>query len=69
MNCKGIRVTDPKDLPAAMAEFLETTDPVILDVVVEKNEHVLPMVPAGKALHEVKYILFLDSIINFNCFW
>lgn len=54
MNCKGIRVTDPKDLPAAMAEFLETTDPVILDVVVEKNEHVLPMVPAGKALHEME---------------
>jgi acetolactate synthase-1/2/3 large subunit len=37
-----------------MKEFLETEGPVILDAVVEKNEHVYPMVPAGKALHEME---------------
>ena len=54
MRCKGIRVTNIKDLPNAMTEFLETNEPVILEVVVEKNEHVYPMVPAGKALHEME---------------
>ncbi|KAJ3091871.1 Acetolactate synthase, mitochondrial, partial [Phlyctochytrium bullatum] len=54
MGCKGIRVRDVEELPAAMKEFLETEEPVILDAVVEKNEHVYPMVPAGKALHEME---------------
>ncbi|KAJ3329358.1 Acetolactate synthase, mitochondrial [Blyttiomyces sp. JEL0837] len=54
MGCKGLRVRDEKDLPAVIAEFLECDQPVILDAVVEKNEHVLPMVPAGKALHEME---------------
>jgi acetolactate synthase-1/2/3 large subunit len=45
-----------EELPAVMAEFLETKEPVILDAVVEKDEHVYPMVPAGKALHEVSHI-------------
>ncbi|KAJ1538581.1 Acetolactate synthase, mitochondrial, partial [Cladochytrium tenue] len=54
MGCKGIRVTDVSDLPAAMKEFIETTDPVVLEVVVEKDEHVYPMVPAGKGLHEME---------------
>ncbi|KAJ3220161.1 Acetolactate synthase, mitochondrial [Dinochytrium kinnereticum] len=52
MNCKGLRVRDVEDLPRVIKEFLETNEPVILDAVVEKNEHVYPMVPAGKALHE-----------------
>ncbi|KAI9329583.1 acetolactate synthase [Zopfochytrium polystomum] len=54
MSCKGIRVTDINELPAKMAEFLATTEPVVMEVVVEKDEHVLPMVPAGKALHEME---------------
>jgi hypothetical protein len=33
-------------------EFLECDQPVILDCV--KDEHVYPMVPAGKALHEME---------------
>jgi acetolactate synthase I/II/III large subunit len=66
MGCKGIRVTDMKDLPNAMAEFLETNEPVILDAVVEKHEHVYPMVPAGKALHEVCHHIISIFVLNLS---
>ncbi|KAJ3926604.1 MAG: thiamine diphosphate-binding protein [Lentinula lateritia] len=54
MNVHAIRCTSAEDLPAKMKEFLEydNSKPVLLECVVEKNEHVFPMVPAGKALHE-----------------
>ncbi|KAG4099527.1 acetolactate synthase mitochondrial precursor [Neocallimastix lanati (nom. inval.)] len=54
MRLKGLRCTDKKDLPAKIKEFLETDKPVLLDVTIDENEHVLPMVPAGKALHEME---------------
>ncbi|KAI9099944.1 acetolactate synthase [Phlyctochytrium arcticum] len=56
MGCKGLRVRTMEDLPGVMQEFLETDEPVILDAVVTKHEHVYPMVPAGKGLHEVSHI-------------
>ncbi|KND02162.1 acetolactate synthase, large subunit, biosynthetic type [Spizellomyces punctatus DAOM BR117] len=54
MGCKGIRARTMDELPNAMQEFLETDEPVILDAIVCKHEHVYPMVPAGKALHEME---------------
>jgi acetolactate synthase I/II/III large subunit len=53
MRVKAIRVTGEDDLPAKMKEFLEYNDgPILMEAVVAKGEHVLPMVPAGKALHQ-----------------
>ncbi|TPX38142.1 acetolactate synthase [Synchytrium microbalum] len=54
MGCVGLRVRTEEELPRVMAEFLACKEPVLLDAMVEKNEHVLPMVPAGKALHEME---------------
>ncbi|KAJ3350894.1 Acetolactate synthase, mitochondrial, partial [Kappamyces sp. JEL0680] len=54
MGCVGLRVTNKQDLPRLMKEFLECDQPVILECIVEKDEHVYPMVPAGKALHEME---------------
>jgi len=54
MGCKGIRATHISELPSKMAEFLATDEPVIFECIVEKHEHVYPMVPAGKALHEME---------------
>ncbi|KAJ3055310.1 Acetolactate synthase, mitochondrial [Rhizophlyctis rosea] len=54
MGCKGLRVKTMEELPAVMKEFLETDEPVVLEAIVEKNEHVYPMVPGGKALHEME---------------
>ncbi|KAJ3113602.1 Acetolactate synthase, mitochondrial [Physocladia obscura] len=54
MGCKGLRIRTAEELPIVMKEFLETEGPVLLDVVVAKDEHVYPMVPAGKGLHEME---------------
>ncbi|KAJ1529070.1 Acetolactate synthase, mitochondrial, partial [Nowakowskiella sp. JEL0078] len=54
MGCLGLRVKTAEELPEVMAKFLATKEPVILDAVVEKHEHVYPMVPAGKGLHEME---------------
>jgi thiamine pyrophosphate-dependent acetolactate synthase large subunit-like protein len=37
-----------------LKEFLECKEPVVMECLVNKAEHVYPMVAAGKALHEVK---------------
>jgi len=54
MRVHAIRCDSNADLPAKMKEFLDydNSKPILMEVVVEKNEHVFPMVPAGKALHE-----------------
>jgi len=54
MHVHAIRCTSAADLPAKMKEFLEydTNKPILMECLVETNEHVFPMVPAGKALHE-----------------
>jgi acetolactate synthase I/II/III large subunit len=54
MGCVGLRAKTKEELPEMMKKFLECKEPVILDCVVEKDEHVFPMVPAGKALHEME---------------
>ena len=53
MGAKALRCTKLADLPAMMKEFLEYdgTRPIVMECVVS-SEHVYPMVPAGKALHE-----------------
>ncbi len=53
MHCKAVRVTKLADLPAKMKEFLDHDGPAILEAVVEKHEHVYPMLPAGKTVDEM----------------
>ncbi|KAJ7644382.1 thiamine diphosphate-binding protein [Roridomyces roridus] len=57
MGVHAIRCETADELPAKMAEFLtyDNNKPVLMECLVEPNEHVFPMVAAGKALHE--YIL------------
>ncbi|KAH9981387.1 thiamine diphosphate-binding protein [Lactifluus volemus] len=54
MGVHAIRASSADELPEKMKEFLEHDGhkPVLLECVVEPSEHVFPMVPAGKALHE-----------------
>ncbi|MCP3901632.1 MAG: biosynthetic-type acetolactate synthase large subunit, partial [Desulfobacteraceae bacterium] len=52
-GAKGIRCSDPKNVEAALAEGLEHDGTVIMEFVVEKEESVYPMVPAGKAITEM----------------
>ena len=36
-----------------MTEFLECEKPIVGEFCVDKNEHTLPMVPAGARLHDM----------------
>src|SRR5262245_38350175 len=48
-GCVGLRVTRPSEVVPALEKMLSTPAPVILDVCVDKDECVFPMVPAGGA--------------------
>lgn len=50
---KGMRVTDPHDVRPAIEEAIGTDGAVIMDFVVEREENVFPMVPAGKPISEM----------------
>ncbi|KAL5532799.1 ILV2 [Sanghuangporus sanghuang] len=54
MGVHAFRVHNAQELPGKMRELLEydNSRPVLMECLVETNEHVFPMVPAGKALHE-----------------
>jgi len=53
MNCKGFRVTKSADLPKVMADFIAHDGPAVLEAMVEKHEHVYPMMPAGKTVDDM----------------
>jgi acetolactate synthase-1/2/3 large subunit len=49
----GLRATKPDEVESVLSEGLRTPKPVIMDFVVEKEEGVYPMVPAGAAITEM----------------
>jgi acetolactate synthase-1/2/3 large subunit len=53
---KGLRASNETELKEKMTEFLQCKGPVLLEVIVSDKEHVLPMVPSGKALHEMVFV-------------
>lgn len=53
MNCTGFRCTKQVDLPKVMEAFLAHDGPAVMDAMVEKNEHVYPMLPAGKTVDDM----------------
>ena len=52
-GCKGIQVSDPKDLDDAIMEMLRYDGPFIFDCRVEKHENCFPMIPSGKPHNEM----------------
>jgi acetolactate synthase-1/2/3 large subunit len=53
MNCKGFRCTKKADLSGIIEQLLAHDGPAVLDAVVEKHEHVYPMMPAGKTVDDM----------------
>jgi acetolactate synthase-1/2/3 large subunit len=49
----GIRVTEKKDVVPAIKRAIETDGPVMMDFMVEQEENVFPMVPAGEAINRM----------------
>jgi acetolactate synthase-1/2/3 large subunit len=51
---RGITCNRKEDVSKTVAEMLKHDGPILVDFFVEPNEHVYPMVPAGKGLHEME---------------
>jgi acetolactate synthase-1/2/3 large subunit len=49
----GLRATRPDEVEAVLQKGIETPGPVIMDFVVEREESVYPMVPAGAPITEM----------------
>jgi len=49
----GLRATKPEEVEPVIREAINTPRPVVMDFRVEPEECVMPMVPAGKAMHEM----------------
>ncbi len=52
-GAKGIRIEKKEDVKKSIKEALKAKGPVILDFVIEREENVFPMVPAGKSISEM----------------
>ena len=54
-GAKGFRIEKSKDLVATMKEAFATPGPVLIDVVIPKEEAVMPMIPPGGAMSEMLF--------------
>ena len=51
---KAKRVTERKDLANAVEEMIKSNEPYFLEVVVEKEGNVFPMIPTGSSVSEIR---------------
>ena len=49
----GLRATDPNDVDDVITQMIKTPGPVIVDMVVTKEENCFPMIPGGAAHNEI----------------
>ncbi|HWD18756.1 MAG TPA: biosynthetic-type acetolactate synthase large subunit [Verrucomicrobiae bacterium] len=54
-NVPSERVMYKKDLRAAMQRMLDSNEPYLLDVITPYTEHVMPFIPAGKTVADMKW--------------
>ncbi|HLW71835.1 MAG TPA: biosynthetic-type acetolactate synthase large subunit [Candidatus Binataceae bacterium] len=54
-GAKGFRIEKSKDLAATMKEAFATPGPVLIDIVIPKEELVMPMMPPGGAMSEMLF--------------
>ncbi len=52
LGCKAIRVTKREEFAPAFEKALKAGGPVVLDCVIDENDNVFPMVPAGHSISE-----------------
>jgi acetolactate synthase-1/2/3 large subunit len=53
-NIKAKKVTKREDLEAAIAEMLASEDAYFLEVMVEKENNVFPMIPTGASVSDIR---------------
>ena len=54
-NANGFRIEKAADLAATMKQAFETPGPVLIDVVIPKEEAVMPMIPPGGSMSEMLF--------------
>ncbi len=54
-GAKGFRIEKSKELAATMKEAFATPGPVLIDVVIPKEEAVMPMIPPGGSMSEMLF--------------
>jgi acetolactate synthase-1/2/3 large subunit len=54
-GAKGFRIEKSKDLSATMKEAFATPGPVLIDIVIPKEEAVMPMIPPGGSMSEMLF--------------
>ncbi len=52
-GARGFRAANLEELKAALTEALKRTGPVVIDCVIDKDERVLPMIPAGGTVDDI----------------
>ncbi|ALS38664.1 acetolactate synthase large subunit [Enterococcus rotai] len=52
-HIKGVRLDNPATVEADLTEAFKETGSILIEVMVSPTEHVLPMVPAGKANYQM----------------
>lgn len=52
-GAKGYRVTTIQEFNSAIKDAFESNRPCVIDAVIDKDEKVLPMIPAGKTIDEI----------------
>ena len=53
LGCKAIKITKKEEVEPALKEAIAAKSPVLLECIIEEDDKVFPMVPAGKPLSEV----------------
>ena len=52
LGCKAIRVTKREEFASAFEEAVRSGGPVLIECVIDENDNVFPMVPAGHSISE-----------------
>jgi len=53
LGATGVRVTTPAEFEAALKNAIEKNEPTVLDCIIDSDDKVFPMVPAGKGNGDV----------------
>jgi acetolactate synthase-1/2/3 large subunit len=62
LGAVGFTVEKKEDVAKTIEQMLAEKRPCVVDFHVEREENVWPMVPAGKSLHEMDGLTFLESM-------
>ena len=49
----GVRVAEKNQVAGAIQQAMETPGPVVIDFIVNADENVYPMIPAGESIREM----------------